>query len=110
MPCSSQCMKGRVCVFSIDTHESDIKPPDALQSHRPKQEAAQTCFRNSVLSVIALRRNDLHVYLQLPIFHRFFYFTQRFAFQLTHISYKGINTECLTSFIAFICFVDILNL
>ncbi len=36
--------------------------------------------------------------------------TQRFAFQLAHISYKGINTECLTSFIAYICFVDILNL
>ncbi len=36
--------------------------------------------------------------------------TQRFAFQLAHISYKGINTECLTSFIEYICFVDILNL
>ncbi len=35
--------------------------------------------------------------------------TQRFAFQLAHISYKGINTECLTSFIAYICFVDILR-
>ncbi len=36
--------------------------------------------------------------------------TQPFAFQLAHISYKGINTECLTSFIAYICFIDILNL
>ncbi len=36
--------------------------------------------------------------------------TQRFAFQLAHISYKDINTECLTSFIEYISFVDILNL